>query len=197
MGTEKSRTYDPVAYAAKRAVWDGDPKALAEQRRKWREAFRKRKGARPLTEIRAEQAEKRAGARALRCEKAASREVDRLLRPSPAERHKAWVAANRERMRELLRTWKVANPEKVRADRRGRKIRKSRELRALLTKRQGGKCPICTLKLSAATHIDHIMPKVLGGTNARSNLQLTCAECNLAIGAKDPIDFAQSMGRLL
>jgi 5-methylcytosine-specific restriction endonuclease McrA len=46
-------------------------------------------------------------------------------------------------------------------------------------------------------HIDHIQPVARAGTNDRSNLQLLCQPCNSSKGARDPIVFAQSIGRLL
>lgn len=110
---------------------------------------------------------------------------------------KAWRAANPERQAGLVKAWKDRNPEKVRADRRGRKIAKRKEIRAALTRAQRGKCAICRERLGADSHLDHIMPKKLGGSNARSNLQLTCPTCNLTKNAQHPIDHARSLGRLL
>jgi 5-methylcytosine-specific restriction endonuclease McrA len=40
-------------------------------------------------------------------------------------------------------------------------------------------------------------PLAAGGSNAPSNLQGLCPTCNGRKGAKDPIDFARSMGKLL
>lgn len=33
-------------------------------------------------------------------------------------------------------------------------------------------------------HVDHIIPRAKGGTNARENLVTACRECNLGKGAK-------------
>ena len=41
------------------------------------------------------------------------------------------------------------------------------------------------------------MPLALGGKHEDENLQLLCATCNLSKGAKHPIAFMQSKGRLL
>lgn len=63
---------------------------------------------------------------------------------------------------------------------------------------QKGKCVFCKTKLTwKITHIDHVVPLVLGGDNSKRNIQLLCADCNMAKGAKHPIDFAQSRGLLL
>jgi 5-methylcytosine-specific restriction endonuclease McrA len=62
---------------------------------------------------------------------------------------------------------------------------------------QGGKCVSCLCGLKTGYHVDHVLPIALGGTNDPKNLQLLCAPCNLRKGAKHPVDYAQSLGRLL
>ena len=62
---------------------------------------------------------------------------------------------------------------------------------------QGHKCAYCRRKLDKTRHVDHVTPIKLGGSNSRENLQLLCPKCNLSKSAKDPIIFAQSIGRLL
>jgi 5-methylcytosine-specific restriction endonuclease McrA len=50
-----------------------------------------------------------------------------------------------------------------------------------LVRRDGERCRHC-----GGTHeltVDHVIPKALGGTNSRTNLQLLCRECNQAKGA--------------
>lgn len=70
---------------------------------------------------------------------------------------------------------------------------------AEILRRQKYKCAECgvSVKSKADRHIDHVMPIALGGTNWPWNLQVLCPRCNLSKGAKHPIDFAQSRGRLL
>jgi len=55
------------------------------------------------------------------------------------------------------------------------------ELQKLLF-RQKGVCALCGDKLyfNETTHVDHIIPKKLGGENNIKNYQLTCAKCNYA-----------------
>jgi 5-methylcytosine-specific restriction endonuclease McrA len=193
-----------------------DPKVL-KQRQQWRDANDRRKNGTqiPMAEYRArlsaQSAERREKQRAesaaagaerarLRQEATTTRReatrAERLLRSKAQQ--KAWREANRDRMRELMRRWKKANPEKVRADRRGRCGKSNERRRTALMKMQKGRCGYCRCKLvPGKIHIDHVMPKALGGSNRRSNLQLLCETCNLQKHAQHPVDFARSIGRLI
>lgn len=101
--------------------------------------------------------------------------------------------------------WAKKHPEKRRAvnnRRRALKYASGENYRASdiadILKRQRGKCAYCAIELKRTVrHIDHIMPLAGGGGNGRRNLQLLCQSCNHSKGARDPIVFAQSLGRLL
>jgi len=71
-----------------------------------------------------------------------------------------------------------------------------KEIKALFSK-QGGKCPYCRASLKAQYHVDHIVAIRNGGSNWISNIQLLCPTCNLRKNARDPVEFAQSLGMLL
>lgn len=116
--------------------------------------------------------------------------AERLARRQ--ERFVRWKAANLDRYRDVTRAWRRANRERLRL----RKKRKQVRLRAELHKLQRGRCAYCRNKLTAA-HLDHIQPLARGGVDRRSNLQLTCPGCNGAKSAKDPVDFARELGRLV
>ncbi|OKO69265.1 hypothetical protein AC628_33740 [Bradyrhizobium sp. NAS96.2] len=66
-----------------------------------------------------------------------------------------------------------------------------------LIKQQKRRCAYCRTKLTLDYHVDHILALSRGGSNDRTNLQILCEPCNLAKHAKDPLDFARSLGRLL
>lgn len=109
---------------------------------------------------------------------------------------------HREKFNAYRRAWAKANPDKLRehAHKRGGKkigrlepgsIRKIGSL-------QKWKCAVCTTNLrTAGYHKDHKIPLALGGEHSAMNIQLLCPACNLAKGAKDPIEFMQSRGLLL
>lgn len=185
----------PIAeYRRRQEEWRRSPEWREQQRAKWRASYRRLNGARPLEEIRAEQAAKRSSKLAAREAARVPRKPGKSLQEKRSA-EKAWRTANRDRMRELKRSWKKANPAKVRLHRNS--SAQNHRRRAWLMKKQHGRCPICERKLAGELHIDHIMPVSLGGPNRRSNLQLTHAACNMAKLDHHPIDHAQSLGRLL
>jgi len=49
---------------------------------------------------------------------------------------------------------------------------------------QEGKCAYCCKELNYIYHIEHIVPLAAGGTNADSNLCISCPKCNLLAGSK-------------
>ena len=66
---------------------------------------------------------------------------------------------------------------------------------AFILAKQGGKCVFCN-----STHrmeLDHIVPLSRGGEHSARNVQWLCKTCNSQKNARDPIEFAQSKGRLL
>lgn len=120
-------------------------------------------------------------------------------------REKARYAARPDHFRQLGRLRRQERPERARAnDARKRAARLAApghhtadDIRHI---RQGqrDKCAYCPKKLNTVRwHIDHIQPLSRGGSNYRRNLQILCQPCNQAKYAKDPIDFARSLGRLL
>lgn len=133
--------------------------------------------------------------------------IDRWLASNPDKRNaiaKRWADANPTLVRAKYARYRAANPDKVKAASDTRRARKlgaagsftQSEVDDLHTK-QRGKCVYCRVSLGKSYHRDHIVSLSQGGTNWISNIQLLCAGCNLKKSAKDPIAFAQSLGRLL
>lgn len=131
-----------------------------------------------------------------------------------------WRDANPEQWRESNRRSKVANqqkytdrqradyainPEKYRTVERKRRAQMhgsdgthtAADLKEIL-EAQGHRCAYCRADLKRATkHVDHIVPLARGGSNGRANLQYLCAPCNHSKSARDPADFARSIGLLV
>lgn len=112
-------------------------------------------------------------------------------------KHREWRTNNPEKSLTWEASWREANRQKLRKAARARHLRKRGEIVAYLRDLQGGRCAYCRETVGATPHVDHIMPRALGGSNERANLQLTCSTCNLSKNARHPIDFARSLGRLL
>jgi hypothetical protein len=116
-------------------------------------------------------------------------------------RSAAWKKANPERAAAAIQAWAKRYPERRRAAlinrRAGIKGRVSPDLLTKLLALQRGKCACCGELLGSKFHMDHIMPLAKGGTNTDDNMQLLRAQCNLQKGAKHPVDFMQTRGRLL
>jgi 5-methylcytosine-specific restriction endonuclease McrA len=56
-----------------------------------------------------------------------------------------------------------------------------RKLREIVIRRDAGVCQRCGQE---GKHVDHIVPRRLGGTDELSNLQLLCVQCNLSKGGR-------------
>lgn len=142
---------------------------------------------------------------------------DRIYRINNADKVSVWRLISKGR--KLHRKWYAAAPEKHRADARRwyannkdsakASAANSRAKRALAPGKwtaadirnifalQRGHCAMCRISIRKSYHIDHIVPISKGGTNWPRNLQLLCAPCNLKKSSKDPIEFAQEIGKLL
>lgn len=131
------------------------------------------------------------------------------------ERWIKWYEANREKKRQADKVWRSANPgydsvvyarnpEKAAVkdgNRRARKLQAEGAYTASDVKRirtlQGDRCGYCRAKLMGKGHVDHIVSLARGGSNWPNNIQLLCQHCNLSKGARDPMEFARTVGKLL
>lgn len=116
---------------------------------------------------------------------------DGKMRKDAQERARKWTASNPERAK--------INAQRAVAKRRNGHVEGSytvAEVR-IIYKAQKGKCAYCSAKLGSKYHLDHIVALSKGGTNYARNIQITCPRCNLVKHAKDPVDFARSLGKLV
>lgn len=56
-----------------------------------------------------------------------------------------------------------------------------RKLREIVIRRDAGICQRCGQE---GSHVDHVVPRALGGDDSLNNLQLLCRNCNLKKGAR-------------
>lgn len=113
-------------------------------------------------------------------------------------------AKNPQRANKYMQEWKIKNPgkksiyaRKCEARRKGAPGAYTVDDILDIKKQQKDRCAYCTVSIRAAFHIDHIIAIARGGSNDRKNIQLLCAKCNRSKHARDPINFARSIGRLL
>jgi len=158
--------------------------------------------------------QKRAAEKAADPEKAArnakkKRAYDAIYTAKNVEKIRARSLAayheNAEHKKAQIRKWQIANPEIVRAYKATSKAARrcvekagitGREL--LAWKRETPKvCYWCSAKCAKHHHVDHYTPLSRGGKHEAANLVISCPTCNLRKHAKDPLDFAREVGRLL
>lgn len=111
---------------------------------------------------------------------------------------------NAEKVKAAKAAWAKANPEAGRAYAAKRRSQAAHvggswtkaDINGLL-RAQRCRCAACRESIKTGYEIDHIQPLSKGGHNNPSNLQLLCLPCNRRKHARDPIEFMQSLGRLL
>lgn len=112
-----------------------------------------------------------------------------------------WETQNPERTKKRKRDWELANVGKVKASQAA--IRAKRPIGSFtyaeiqnLLRIQNGLCIGCQCLIVGCYHIDHVIPIARDGTNTIDNIQLLCGKCNRQKSARDPYEWANSIGRL-
>ena len=108
---------------------------------------------------------------------------------------KRWYKDNKEKARASRKQWGADNPDILREYNQKRRAKKRSAFvetvdTKMIFEREGGRCRICTRKLSLETKwpnplfasTDHIVPLSVGGEHSYKNTQLACLECNMKKG---------------
>lgn len=123
---------------------------------------------------------------------------------------------NKKYMKEYLKKYNEKNRDKLNEMARIRnKTEKGRQAKALnrISRRgagkitnddykiiilnSSGKCYWCKCTVEKHNmHLDHYIPVAKGGITSLENMVVSCRKCNQAKSAKDPMVFANSLGRL-
>lgn len=118
---------------------------------------------------------------------------------------KRWKLLNRDKVLENNRKYRERHPERGASHVRNRRARllqvggchTAADIERIYGE-QRGRCAWCRSKVKFGEHhVDHIVPLAKGGSNDPANLAIACRPCNQSKAAKDPLDFARQLGRLL
>lgn len=131
-------------------------------------------------------------------------EYNKANRERILKRMQAYNAATSKQKIENAKKWAAENPEKRRAISKSYKARRrAKEKDGISTgeliawEREAKKvCHWCNAKCPKSYHVDHYVPLSKGGKHEAGNLVIACRKCNLRKSAKDPYEFAASVGRL-
>jgi 5-methylcytosine-specific restriction endonuclease McrA len=127
------------------------------------------------------------------------------LRPEIQAKWKDYRESHTEETKVRCEKWRTENPERhlfnaLASVHRRRSLTKSGvsgpDLRAWVIAAVKV-CYWCGIKCRKSFHMDHYMPLSKGGAHDLSNLVIACPNCNQRKHAKDPFDFALTVGRLL
>lgn len=111
------------------------------------------------------------------------------------KRAKLWF--EQRRGCESFRLQRVINEQKRRSRLKDAGSFTQEDIKRIL-KAQRYKCAECKISLQQGYQVDHIIPLSRDGSNLPRNIQLMCLGlCNQKKGSLDPVEFAQSVGRLL
>jgi len=201
----------PCINAARRAAYLADPEQARAKRRKYYEensvavcAINQRSRQRNSESVKESKrrhylrirddeeflAKRRAYSESRKDEK---REYDRRYREANAQRltsvKRLWSQKNRALITAIKKAYKS----------RRRQLERGGDSTAAIARWEAAadkRCYWCRAKCVRGYHVDHYQPLAKGGKHEISNLVIACPKCNLRKNARDPYEFAASVGRL-
>lgn len=122
-----------------------------------------------------------------------------------SEQARARYEAKREEKIAYAAKWAAQNPEKRRAISQTYKHRRRAVEREGVSsadllawkKAQPKRCYWCSKDCKRGYVVDHYQPLAKGGKHEIANLVIACRSCNARKSARDPLDFAREVWRLL
>lgn len=124
------------------------------------------------------------------------RVYDAANREAKLARLKVYREAHREESIKRAKAWRLANPERCRVHGQIKRARKKRVPYesvdpAAVYRRDEGRCGICGEMTDPNDwHLDHIIPLSRGGHHLYRNVQVSHPVCNIAKGARMPVELA-------
>ena len=117
---------------------------------------------------------------------------------------KAAFEKNRAEYYATQRLYAKSNPEIIRAANNAYRARRRGAAGTLtaaefatILERQKFRCHWCGISIKTQSQMDHVMPLVRGGEHSAANVVGSCGLCNRRKRSKDPILWANELGRLL
>lgn len=192
------RQADPLATKEKRKkYYDNNKSAFARRAKKFRETHQDylKASKKAYYEMIKQDPEWQSRQKALReLNKDSKRKYDKEYR----------AKADPKALLERANRWRKENPEKRSAiikaysARRRSNCRDGDPTAAIAAWESSARkvCYWCSKPCGDHYHVDHYQPLARGGKHVISNLVIACPNCNHRKNAKDPYEFAASMGRL-
>lgn len=134
-----------------------------------------------------------------------SRDKNRIKAKKASQYYIEYRIRNKDQIAARIKKWHSENIDRRRAHVRNRRARllnvggshTTADIERIY-REQRGCCAWCRKKVKfGERHVDHIVPVHKGGSNDPANLAISCKTCNHRKSAKDPLDFARELGRLL
>lgn len=122
-------------------------------------------------------------------------------READLDAKRAYYAENKQEHYERVMRWRDRNPSVWRAisithERKRRNATRNGVGVRVMSKwirAQPKSCFYCQSECGNDFHVDHFVPLSKGGAHVLTNFRIACPACNLSKGARDPMEFVDSV----